>query len=948
VPLFEDRVDGFFEVIAVGLSALVRPLRSRALREVVTSEGTDYDAFVSYSHAADGQLAPALQAGLQSLGKPWYRRRVLRVFRDKTSLSASPELWPSIERALAASRYFVLLASPEAAASRWVDQEVRWWLEHRSPATMLIGLTGGDLAWDDARGAFDQALSTALPPAALGWSGKEPLWVDLRWVRETRHVSLRDPRFREVVADLAAPVRGLPKDELVGEDVRQHRRTVRLVRLAVTLLTVLALFAGSSAIFAVGQWNTAERRARLALSRQLAAQANLTFGQQYDLGLLLALGASKVENTLDAQSSLLAGLSIEPRITTFVHGHNGRVLGAAYSHDDRVLVSGSEDGTVVGSDAGTGRSIYEPLRIGPASSMAFSRGGRLLVAGKRDGTIVLWDTEDRKQVGHALRGCQLDGFVKNPAIDRLTFSHDGSAFASACIDQATVVVWSAQQRLRLGTPFEIDGLSSIALHPKGTLLAASDLGGMVYIWDVRTHKMIQRLHIQDDVVVTALTFSLDGRTIIMGTANSNIVSWDLQRGKPGAVSLRGGNGPQPSILLLNADGRMLANARVDGSVILWDLKSGERMGEPLSGVGTIESLALSNSGRRLTTGSMDGHVVLWEPARQDRLGQLISRRFRAQEGGVAFSPDGKTLAWAEEETGIALWDVERGQPMGHFGEGEAIAFSSNGALLAIAQLDNVVVWNLQPRRRVRTIHLPVGSVLGGIAFSPDSRTLAWSESSGMGGQVVLLDLGDGRRVAELPVPPDIPQNRLLTFSPDGQMLVGQNSNALRPPILWDVARRRRLTEPFLGDKAISMAFAHKKKMVAVGTEDGRIEFWDVASRQRLGEPIQHGNDRIANLAFSPDDKVLASTNIRNVTLWDAESRQRLGEPLPHPSGNVWTDAIFSPSDRTLVSADSKDLFIWRLSESALRKQACGIVGRNFTESEWRRFVGTTSRYQTVC
>jgi TIR domain-containing protein len=84
-----------------------------------------YDAFLSYGHAADGRLAPALQAGLQSLAKPWYRRRALRVFRDKTSLSASPELWPAIEGALSQSDYFVLLASPEAAASRWVEQEVR-------------------------------------------------------------------------------------------------------------------------------------------------------------------------------------------------------------------------------------------------------------------------------------------------------------------------------------------------------------------------------------------------------------------------------------------------------------------------------------------------------------------------------------------------------------------------------------------------------------------------------------------------------------------------------------------------------------------------------------------------------------------------------------------------------------------------------------------------------
>lgn len=109
----------------MGLSARVRPGRTQAPRQPASSDGVDYDAFISYSHAADGQLAPALQAGLQSLGKPWYRRRALRVFRDKTSLSASPELWPSIEHALATSRYFVLLASPEAARSRWVDQEVR-------------------------------------------------------------------------------------------------------------------------------------------------------------------------------------------------------------------------------------------------------------------------------------------------------------------------------------------------------------------------------------------------------------------------------------------------------------------------------------------------------------------------------------------------------------------------------------------------------------------------------------------------------------------------------------------------------------------------------------------------------------------------------------------------------------------------------------------------------
>ena len=67
-----------------------------------------YDAFISYSHAKDKPIAAALQRAVQRLGKPWYRRRALRVFRDDTSLSATPHLWPTIERALGESRYFIL------------------------------------------------------------------------------------------------------------------------------------------------------------------------------------------------------------------------------------------------------------------------------------------------------------------------------------------------------------------------------------------------------------------------------------------------------------------------------------------------------------------------------------------------------------------------------------------------------------------------------------------------------------------------------------------------------------------------------------------------------------------------------------------------------------------------------------------------------------------------
>jgi hypothetical protein len=115
----------------------------------VTDTTSGYDAFISYSHALDGTLAPALQTGLEQFAKPWYRPRALRVFRDNASLTANPGLWSSIEKALASSTWFVLMASPEAARSPWVDREVAWWLANKSPQRLLVVLTDGQFAWDD-------------------------------------------------------------------------------------------------------------------------------------------------------------------------------------------------------------------------------------------------------------------------------------------------------------------------------------------------------------------------------------------------------------------------------------------------------------------------------------------------------------------------------------------------------------------------------------------------------------------------------------------------------------------------------------------------------------------------------------------------------------------------------------------------------------------------------
>src|SRR3954465_9928778 len=128
---------------------------SRRKARGIAGGDTQYAAFISYSRAVDLKLAPALQNAIQRLAKPWYRARAVRVFRDDASLSANPGLWGSIVDAMDRSEFFILLASHESAHSTWVTKEVQHWLSIRSAENLLIALTDGELAWNDAEARFD-------------------------------------------------------------------------------------------------------------------------------------------------------------------------------------------------------------------------------------------------------------------------------------------------------------------------------------------------------------------------------------------------------------------------------------------------------------------------------------------------------------------------------------------------------------------------------------------------------------------------------------------------------------------------------------------------------------------------------------------------------------------------------------------------------------------------
>jgi hypothetical protein len=107
-----------------------------------------YDGFISYSHD-DAETASRLQSGLQQFAKPWWRRRALHVFRDDANLGANPALWESIASALDDSEWLVVLLSPDAAQSEWVDREVAHWVASDDCSRVLLVLLEGEFGWRD-------------------------------------------------------------------------------------------------------------------------------------------------------------------------------------------------------------------------------------------------------------------------------------------------------------------------------------------------------------------------------------------------------------------------------------------------------------------------------------------------------------------------------------------------------------------------------------------------------------------------------------------------------------------------------------------------------------------------------------------------------------------------------------------------------------------------------
>jgi WD40 repeat protein len=933
------------------------PMGKRRHRDPAATPPVAFDAFISYSHAADGKLAPSLQEGVQRLGKPWYRRRALRVFRDDTGLSVTPALWESIRGALDQSRWFVLMMSPGAAQSEWVGREVEHWLTIRSERQILPILTAGEWAWDDAANDFDWDHSSAVPPALAHVFEAEPRVLDLRWAATEAQVDLRQGRFRDAVAEVAAPIHGTDKDELVGEDIRQHRRALRLAWSAVALLVVLLVAASAAGLVAVDQRDEARRQRDVAASRQVATQADLQRSQRLDRSMLLSLAALELTDTVEARGALLRSVQQTPELVGLAYGTDELTGALARSRDRRTIAVGDGDAIRLSGfdrpsrDAqilrrGNGRS-----ERGSVVSAAFTSDGSGLVSVDDEGVVVVWDVASSEpratfETGASpVQAAQVSESGERVAVVTPTSAtvwdvaarravgsvqaDDDDGFASVAFGADDVMaVGSSLGRIQLldraleplGPPLTLaigdysQNVGVLAFDRDATLLASSGGGqGVITIWDVRARQPLGAvIHASEQTDrVRALAFSDDASVLASGSAEGSIAVWslrDLSEGQdPTRLATLPGHGAVSS-LGFGRDGTALVSTSTDGVLARWDLARQTRMGRGILGGASdfVGSLAFSPDGARLATVSLDG-VQLWSDLDgEPRSTQLSS----AVPDDVAFSPDGRTLAWVRDDGAVALWDVEASKShVEHVApEGEtvtALAFSPDGRLLGSGTAEGTVrLWDLDRREPSRRPFDGHGGTVTSLAFSPDGGTLA---STGEDGALVLWDPDDGghRRVA------------------------------------------REGREPLT-----SVAFSPTGDSIAFATLDGTTVVWDVARRRPRHELVGDPGESVTAVAFSPDGRTLATAADR-VNLWDVQSGSMLGAPLPGTRDFVAAVA-FSPDGQTLAwgsySLEPTDdlLVLWPTSVAAWERAACALVHRDLSDDERARYIGIDRAPRATC
>jgi len=379
-------------------------------------------------------------------------------------------------------------------------------------------------------------------------------------------------------------------------------------------------------------------------------------------------------------------------------------------------------------------SDYEPLHQGfratgrPGPSAVYAGDERLLLTGSRDGTVRVWDRHTGEVVR---RWAPHRGWVR-----KIRVSPDGK-WALSNADGRLIVETNIETGCpRLPWDRHLASVQALSFAPDGSRIVSGSLDRTVRVWDTATWKTVRTVPTSSGVISVAV--SPDGLRTLAGSKDGKVREFMLETGEPTHV-LRGHFGHVHAVAYIGA-GRALSSAD-DGTVRVWNIERETPVYVMTGHLGGVMDLAVSPDDKRALSAGRDGTVREWDLETGRQLRTTLAHR--GEVHAVAYSPDGRHAISGGREGLVIEWNLTDWQACRTFDHGAWVKdaqYVLDGQYVCSAGTNSkMIFWERDTGKVVKTLSGHVESV-NTVASSPDNR---WLLSAGADTTILVWELPGG-------------------------------------------------------------------------------------------------------------------------------------------------------------------------------------------------------------
>jgi len=650
-------------------------------------------------------------------------------------------------------------------------------------------------------------------------------------------------------------------------------------------------------------------------------------------------------------------------------GHTETVTVMAYSPDNRILVTGSEDQSARIWDLEQKRLLYVLTgQSGSITSVGFSPGSKKIITAAADGSACIWETWN----GLKLRCLP----IQQATIRRAGFLKQGTlVFTETHEPKAEMSVWDAQTgelKFKLKGRTDATGYGFEFTNTESSKITTYTEEGEVFIYDLSDgqikHRILgqslmqatakgvfgadttQKTRVQTKKYILGSVFTADGEKLLTTNADSTIKVWNVFSGKnmytlpdyssgfsktivhpkknqiltvSGGKSLRLWNLENTELARewqfngyvqharFAPEGNEIIVLRTDGTVYFVPCEANEpRLELPPAAV-QIRDMDIRSDYQQVAFLGYDGNVRLLHPSNGAADGVLKGSIGSIYSGAI--SKNGVYLAVGGADSMIRIYDNAQGKLLkqfrAHEGEISSLQFNLQGDRLLSTSTDmSARIWDIPSGRKLQTVHSD-GSDIMAAEFHPDGLSLA---TGSMSGKIVLSRSDDGLPLLEIHEKGD-PIHTFL-YSHDGSLLAVAERNGTCKLYSGNGSELLKVFQN-KGAAISLLRFSPDNKTLAAGMHNGEVILLDVDSffpQQRI-----KGASSITSLVFNKrGDQLFFGTDQREAVLVDLKSMHST-PLLPAPSFNI-SQAVFSYNDEFLFTgAENGAMATWSASSGGL-------------------------------